>query len=363
MNAPAPIRVMIADDSLVVRGMMTKWLREEPGIDLVAAAADGQQAVDLAAQHRPDVLVLDIEMPRLNGLEALPKILENRPRPRVIMASSLTSEGAGVTLQALDLGASDYITKPSSHSVSGVDGYREELMRKIRSLGRRIAPAPPRPTSTPTSAPVAAPSARPPAAATSPARAFLPAEAILVASSTGGPPVLKALLDRLGPDFAPPILIVQHMPATFTGMLAAHLAKSSGRKVVEAVDGGIIESHTAYIAPGGWHMGVAVREGRRVTVLDQSEPENWCRPAADKLFRAAAEVYGPRTLAVVLTGMGHDGLAGARALSAQGAAILAQDEESSVVWGMPGAVAQAGLTAVIGPLPTLVAEIRKRSRV
>jgi two-component system chemotaxis response regulator CheB len=371
---------MIADDSVVVRAMVSKWLKADEAFDLVAIAGDGQQAVDMAHKHSPDVVILDIEMPRLTGLEALPLILTHRPRPRVIMASSLSSEGADVTLKALDLGAADYIAKPSSNSVGGPEGYRDELVRKIKALGRRPTFAspprapltPPSPASAPAMAfarapadaaprpAAAAPAAARPAFPVSDRRTGLPPDVLLVASSTGGPPALKLFLENLPPAFTLPILIVQHMPGTFTGMLAAHLSKTTGRKVVEAKDGERIENGVVYIAPGGWHMCVANRDGKTVIALDQTEPENWCRPAADKLFRSAAEVYGGRSLAVVLTGMGHDGLAGAKALSEKGASILAQDEASSVVWGMPGAVAEAGLAAYVGAVPLLAAEVGRR---
>jgi len=328
-----PIRVMIVDDSAVVRGMVSRWLDEADGIHVAAIAVDGGHALTKLAATEVDVVVMDIEMPVMSGLEALPKLLAIKPGLKVIMASTLTAKGAQVTLRALDLGASDYIAKPTA-KLGGADAYRDELIQKVRELARRPASMV-RPSAI--EHPVA------PVALGNDKRIGRP-EALVIASSTGGPPALRQVLAKLGPSWTAPILIAQHMPAEFTKTLAEMLAKVVTCPVREAVSGEPVMNGVIYVAPGDHHLTVRRgATGKVMTHLDKEAPVNWCRPSADPLFASAAEAWGPSVLGLVLTGMGHDGRDGARVLSEKGGRIIAQDEASSVVWGMPGAVVGAGL--------------------
>ncbi|MFO1014587.1 MAG: chemotaxis response regulator protein-glutamate methylesterase [Caulobacteraceae bacterium] len=345
-----PYRVMIADDSAVVRGLVSRWLAERPEFEVVAIAGDGGQAVKRAGEIDADLCVLDVEMPVLSGLEALPKILALRPQMKVIMCSTLTHQGASVTLKALDLGAADYVAKPEATRIGGATAFRDELLSKLIRLGeakaRRAAIQAPSATR---AAPAPMPSPPPAAAASAPRRLANAPLITVIGSSTGGPPALRTVLSDLGPAWPTPIAIVQHMPATFTKILAEHLSTACKMKVQEARHGEAMDAGCAYVAPGDWHL--TLRRGPRpIAQLDQDPAENWCRPAVDKLYRSAAATYGGGVLAIILTGMGHDGREGARALVAKGATVLAQDEASSVVWGMPGAVVEAGLASQIAPI-------------
>lgn len=386
---------MIVDDSAVVRGLISRWLEHEPDMVLAGLAIDGAKGVEKVKEVQPDVLILDIEMPNMGGLEALPKLLAAKPGLKVLMASTLTTRGASVTIRALELGAADYIPKPDSTRIGGADGFRTELLTKIRALCGRtrawpVAPnlaAPAPAANTASSATSLSPAARnlntsPPmghsSAAAHPQPSILrPAapvvqlrprsgpkriDVLVVGASTGGPPALRNFLLGLGPDWKLPILIVQHMPATFTAILAEHLDKALPQKVQEAKDGMLIESRNVYIAPGDWHMTIRNDPICKQIKLDQGPQVNWCRPAVDPLFKSAADAYGNHALAVVLTGMGHDGRDGAQALVNVGASVMAQDEESSVVWGMPGAVAEAGLAEIIKPIEGLFAACKTFAR-
>lgn len=371
---------MIVDDSAVVRGLISRWLEQEPDMVLAGLAIDGAKGVEKVREIQPDVLILDIEMPNMGGLEALPKLLAAKPGLKVLMASTLTTRGANVTIRALELGAADYIPKPDSTRIGGADGFRTELLTKIRALcGRtRAWPVPPaaekpvtdkpatleRPAHTSAPLSVPRPAATPPAPITPRPRTPGPKriDALFVGASTGGPPALRNFLMGLGPDWKLPVLVVQHMPAAFTSILAEHLDKALPQRVVEAKDGMNVESRTIYIAPGDFHMTIKGPLGLPTIRLDQGPQVNWCRPAVDPLFRSAAEVYGNHALAVVLTGMGHDGRDGAQALVNVNASVLAQDEATSVVWGMPGAVAEAGLAELIKPIPALSAACKAFAR-
>jgi two-component system chemotaxis response regulator CheB len=325
---------MIVDDSAVVRGMVSRWLEDED-VEIAAMAVDGVQALKKLADTDIDVCILDIEMPNMSGLEALPKLLAMRPGLRVIMASTLSERGAEVTLRALDMGAVDYIPKPSANRLGGAETYRRDLLQKVLQLGARVVqPVIPQPTIPP-----------------SPTRSLKAVQAMVVASSTGGPPALRQFLASLGAGWTAPILIAQHMPAGFTRSLAQMLDRSSPLSAREAVAGEPIHPRTIYVAPGGSHMSVrTVGAGVPAIHLDQGPEINWCRPSADPLFASAARLWGASTIGVVLTGMGHDGRDGAIALAGAGGIIVAQDEATSVVWGMPGAVAQAGVTDAVLPL-------------
>ena len=387
-----PLKIMIVDDSAVVRGLISRWLEHEPDMILAGLAIDGAKGVEKVKEVQPDVLILDIEMPNMGGLEALPKLIAAKPGLKVLMASTLTTRGASVTLRALELGAADYIPKPDSTRIGGADGFRTELLTKIRALCGRTRAWPAAPTLGQSS-----PGHATPAAAPSPARnlnatpamghshtAAQPSQPLLrpaapvvqlrprsgpkridilvVGASTGGPPALRNFLLGLGADWKLPILIVQHMPATFTAILAEHLDKALPQKVQEAKDGMLIESRNVYIAPGDWHMMIKNDPICKQIKLDQGPQVNWCRPAVDPLFKSAAEIYGNHALGVVLTGMGHDGRDGAQAMVNAGASVMAQDEASSVVWGMPGAVAEAGLAELIKPVEGLSAACKAFAR-
>jgi len=328
---------MVVDDSAVVRGMVSRWL-EEAGFTICAVAVDGAQALKKQAEAQADVCILDIEMPVMTGLEALPKLMAAQPGLKVIMSSTLTEAGAQVTLKALQLGAADFIAKPSA-GLGGAEAFRRELVEKVWQFARRRAPA--------STAP--APPSAPPRPDRGPV--LKRPQALVIASSTGGPPALRQILIDLGAGWRAPILIAQHMPATFTRSLAEMLDKVTPMTVKEAAAGEALRPGAIYVAPGDWHFRVRRgASGAILAALDKSDPINWCRPSADPLFASAAEVWGPGVLGLVLTGMGHDGRDGAQALKTAGAHVIAQDEASSVVWGMPGAVVEAGLADEVLPL-------------
>ncbi|MEQ9400732.1 MAG: chemotaxis response regulator protein-glutamate methylesterase [Longimicrobiales bacterium] len=359
MTHPHPlIRVMVVDDSAVIRGLWARLIDAEDDLQVVASAWHGRAALEVLERRRVDVVLLDVEMPEMDGLEALPGILALDPSVRVIMASSLTAKGASVTLRALGLGAADYVTKPTaSRGADALEAIGRELVGKIRALGRPAG----RPAEARTDPEALAPppSWSPP---TAPPAARAP-RIVGITSSTGGPNALTELLSALPLDFPLPIVIVQHMPPLFTAMLADRLARVSGRTCIEARDGLRVEDGCTYVAPGDHHLTVRQdRPGHTVLTLNQDAPENFCRPSADPLFRSLAQTYGPAVLGVVLTGMGHDGLAGAGALRAAGARVLVQDEATSVVWGMPGAVARAGLADAVLPLAGIAAQVTQEAR-
>ena len=354
-RAPAagrPIAVMVVDDSAVIRGLIRRWLEEAPDIAVVATASDGETALRTAASARPDVLLLDIEMPKLDGLSALPRLLKADPELKVIMSSTLTLRNADISLRAMSLGAADYLAKPTStRELNTVDGFRRELIEKVRALGN-ARPRRERPQGAqPVRAAAPEPAPRKPLSF----RPFSPAtpRIIVVGSSTGGPQALFKFLGAIGRNARQPILVVQHMPAGFTRILAEHLTKSAGIDAREAVAGEAIQPGRVYVAPGDWHMRVEAAAGGGVLRLDQSPAVNFCRPAVDPMFTSVAAAYGSAALAVVLTGMGHDGLDGGRAIVAAGGTVLAQDEATSVVWGMPGAVATDGICSAVLPIAEL----------
>ncbi len=343
-----PVRVMVVDDSAVIRSALARLLESAPAgsapdIVVVARAADGAQAIEALRRRQADapvqVVLLDIEMPVLDGLATLPLLLRASPGLRVIMVSALTTRGAEVTLQALTLGAADYIAKPGAAEVAD-DGFRRELLAKVRSLGRRrVAP--------PARAVPAAPAAM---AGGSPLL-------LAIGSSTGGPQALLTLVQTLGRDLPLPVVVAQHMPAAFTPLLAAHLDRLGGMGCAEARHGEMLRRGRIYLAPGGQHLLVAAQGDGLRAVLSDAPPENFCRPSVDVLLRSAAQACRGRVLVAMLTGMGQDGLEGTRAVVAAGGVAVAQDEASSVVWGMPGAIAQAGLCRAVLPLTRMAASL------
>jgi two-component system chemotaxis response regulator CheB len=357
------LKVMVVDDSVVIRGMISRWIASEPDMVVAASLRTGLEAVNQLDRINPDVAVLDIEMPELDGISALPQLLAKKRNLVVIMASTLTRRNAEISFKALSLGASDYIPKPeSTREAHAADIFHHDLIQKIRTFGAKLRRSTP-PSATPAHAPSPSSaidrlrdlSARPAAAAAAATarRAFgLPApRVLLVGSSTGGPQALMSLVTELGPVIDRyPVLITQHMPPTFTTILAEHLARSSRRPAHEAVDGETIKAGQIYLAPGGRHMRV-VRHGMDAQIaLDDGPAVNFCKPAVDPLFMSAIDVWQGAIMSVILTGMGSDGMRGGKEIVAAGGSVIAQDEATSVVWGMPGAAANAGICAAILPL-------------
>lgn len=354
-----PLRVMVVDDSVVIRGLISRWIASEPDMVVAASLRTGLDAVNQIERVNPDVAVLDIEMPELDGISALPQLLAKKRNLIVIMASTLTRRNAEISFKALSLGASDYIPKPeSTREPAAAETFHHDLIQKIRSLGakvrRTVSSSPPlapaldrlrEASHLPVLAPVAHPQLLRRGFSTQAPRV------LLVGSSTGGPQALMTLVTGLGPVIDRfPVLITQHMPPTFTTILAEHLARSSHRPANEAVDGEIVKAGRIYLAPGGRHMRV-VRHGTDVAIaLDDGAPVNFCKPAVDPLFTSAIDVWQAGVLALVLTGMGSDGMRGGKEIVAAGGSVIAQDEATSVVWGMPGAAANAGICAAVLPL-------------
>lgn len=345
----ARIRVLVVDDSVVIRRLVTHALEEDPLLEVVGAASNGAIALQRIPQLNPDVLTLDIEMPEMDGLETLRRVRREHSQLRVVMFSTLTERGAAVTLDALTLGADDYVPKASNEGSldRSMARLREELIPKIKQFFHVPGP-------------VSQAAAPQPASIPAPRRLLtttLP-RVVVIGVSTGGPNALGAILPQLPADFPLPVLVVQHMPPLFTCFLAERLHSTCRLPVEEATQGQSLTAGKILIAPGDFHMKIESNGGGEArVVLDQSPALNSCRPAVDALFASAAEVYGGAVLAVVLTGMGQDGLRGAQMLKARGAGILAQDEATSVVWGMPGAVVNAGLADAVLPLDEIIPHI------
>ena len=339
------IRVMIVDDSAVVRGLIARVLHEDAEIELVASVDNGRTALASLERTPADIAVLDIEMPEMDGLTAIPLLLQKRPGLRIIMASTLTVRNAEIALRALALGAADYVPKPTaSREMLGATPFNQELLFKIRNLGGRPQ--------------IAAPAARH-AGSELALRTQMPVRphAIAIGSSTGGPQALFRVLRDAGP-LRQPIFITQHMPPTFTTLLAQNIARDCGVAAKEGIDGEMVAPGRVYVAPGNHHMVVCgAPPGPLAIGLNQDLPENFCRPAVDPMLRSLVAAYGRALLVVILTGMGHDGLEGCRAVVAAGGSVLAQDQASSVVWGMPGAVAQAGLCSAVLPVERIGARL------
>jgi two-component system chemotaxis response regulator CheB len=355
MTAAGRIRVLIVDDSAVMRSLLRSVLLSDSGLEVAGTAANGASALEILRLERPDLILLDVEMPVMDGLVTLRQLRARNYTMPVIMCSSLTQRGARVTIEALASGASDYVAKPCGQAgrESAIRALAQELIPKIHALTGHLQARPAAAVAPRTVLPM--PPAPPPALQ-------MPAKPLVLAIgvSTGGPAALDVLLPELPAGFPLPVLIVQHMPEVFTRLLAERLSRRCGLRVSEAAEGTPATAGCIYIARGNWHMEAlpAARPGAPVKIhLTQDPPENHCRPAVDTLFRSTARVYGSGVLAVVLTGMGYDGLAGSRIIREQGGSVLAQDQATSTVWGMPGAVAQAGLAYKVLPLAAIAPEI------
>ena len=376
------IRVMIVDDAVVVRGLLSRWVEAEPDMEVVASLRTGREAVNQLERNNPDVVLLDVDMPDLDGIAALPLLLKKKPDLVVIMASTLTRRNAEISLRALTLGATDYIPKPSSNrEVTSSPTFRRDLIEKVRQLGLRsrrmrllngsgdttanafvnshaALPAVINAKSVDLPVVKTAPPLQPAPiyhAAHGPIvlrpMPLMPPRVLLIGASTGGPQALNALVAQIGDVMdRSPVLITQHMPPTFTTIMAENLERLSKRPAREALDGEEINAGTIYLAPGGKHMQVSRRHGIAVIAIDDGPLVNYCKPAVDPLFTSAASVWGNKVLGLVLTGMGSDGLRGSQAIVAAGGHVFAQDEASSVIWGMPGQVAHAGLCSAVLPL-------------
>jgi len=338
MSAKRRSRVLIIDDSAFVRTAVTRMLGEAADLEVVGTAANGEEGLEKARELRPDVVTLDIKMPRLGGLETLERLMAERP-VAVLLLSSLTQEGADVTLRGLELGAMDFVDK-SRVEPMGLLGLAEELLAKVRALGNARPRAPRRGTS----------------------RAVAPAggdkaEVVVIAASTGGPPALQTLVSALPATLRAPILIVQHIPRGFTRSLAERLDARAAVPVREASDGDLVEPGRVVIAPAGIHTRFRRRAGRVRVALTEEPKEALHRPSADVAMASAAAVYGPRSLGVVLTGMGSDGTEGLRAIQEAGGHTLAEAEETCVIFGMPKAAVAAGVVSRVVPLDRMAEEI------
>lgn len=344
----SPVRVMIVDDSAVIRRSVTSILTQDSQIQVIGTAANGRLAVERIPFLKPEVIVLDLEMPELDGFGVLRFLRAEFPKIKTVVFSTLSQRGASQTIEALSLGASDYASKPSSMAKGADEGtleqVSEDLIKKIKHLGSRDL--------------YAIPSEKAKNESSSdksgwPAHLRRPGQApkvVAIGISTGGPEALLKMCPGFTRDFPVPILIVQHMPPLFTKILSDRLAAGSQITVVEAADGMKIEKGTAYIAPGNFHMEVQIKKGEASICLNQNPHENSCRPSADVMFRSVAKAYGGDAVGVIMTGMGQDGLKGLREMKEKGAVILAQDEASSVVWGMPSYVVREGMADQIVPL-------------
>lgn len=361
----SPYNVMVVDDSAVIRGFFRRALESDPVIKVVASAGNGQSALDCMRKHDLDVVVLDIEMPVMDGMTALPKMLEMDPTIKVVMASTLTEKNANISMQALANGAADYIPKPSTASeLHSAQGFKRDLIEKVKALGmaRRGRSGHPAPQAARAAQSQARASALAPATP-GPIELRTPSAVqpvvLAIGSSTGGPQALMKVVGGLSSNFDLPILITQHMPVKFTAILAVHLGKSTGRVSAEGVDGEKIKPNRIYVAPGDFHMLVERSGADNIIRIVSTPPANYCRPAVDPMFSSIAGVYGAKVISVILTGMGRDGMVGGGVIADAGGTVVAQDEATSVVWGMPGAVAHAGVCAAVLPLDQIGGYVQK----
>jgi two-component system chemotaxis response regulator CheB len=345
-------RVLVVDDAVVIRKLITETLNRDPQLEVVGTAPNGRIALQKITQINPDIIILDVEMPEMDGLQTIKEIRKLYPKLPVIMFSTLTGRGTVTTIEALTAGASDYVCKPGNLGciTEAIDKLESDLIPKIRNLCPGTLP------------PRAAVAANAPPIF--PSRFLKPTrvDILAVGTSTGGPNALAEVFKSFPREFPVPIVVVQHMPPTFTALLAERLTANSPVKFQEGAEGMELLPGHGYIAPGGKHMILCREQTRVVSRLNEAPPENSCRPAVDVLFRSVVKAYGAATLGVILTGMGYDGLRGCQLIREQNGQIIAQDEASSVVWGMPGAVAQAGLADRVVPLAQVCTEIVRRVR-
>lgn len=371
---------MLVDDSAVVRGFIGRILESDPAIKVVASVANGEQGVTSASRHNPDIVILDVEMPVMDGITALPKILSASPGVRVIMCSTLTVRNGETTMKALSLGATECIAKPTNSSeIHSADDFKNEVLRLVRALGRRKdAATVSRPVSA--AAPAPAPATITPAPMATGTFAggqntalkqktafelrkhmagemFRP-NLLAIGSSTGGPQALFKVVANLK-NLDVPIILTQHMPATFTRILAQHITQHTGVPAFEGENGMKVEKNNLYVAPGGFHMTFEKKGADTVILLDTGPAENFCKPSVDPMLRSAIKIWGPKFLTVILTGMGSDGLPACRDVVAGGGRVVAQDQETSVVWGMPGSVATNGLCSSVLPLQDIGPYVRQ----
>jgi two-component system chemotaxis response regulator CheB len=348
------IRILVVDDSVVIRRILTDILSSDPDIEVVGTASNGKIALAKIPQLNPDLVTLDIEMPEMDGLTTLPEIRKDYPKLPVIMFSTLTERGAVATLDALARGASDYVAKPANvGSVNaGMQSVREQLIPRIKHLC---------PFTQPSNEQVKEETAGAGAPKRELSKEINRTDIVVIGSSTGGPQALAEVVNALPKDLPVPVVIVQHMPPVFTRHLAERFNESSPLHVIESQGGEVLMPGQIIIAPGDYHLEFKANGHRVTTVLQQGPPENSCRPAVDVLFRSAAEIYGRNTLGVVLTGMGRDGLRGGEAIVDAGGAMIAQNEDTCVVWGMPRAVTEAGLASSILPINQIAAEVQRRA--
>jgi two-component system chemotaxis response regulator CheB len=374
---PNQISIMLVDDSAVIRGILTQILEAEGDMKITASVANGALAIEKLKVNPVEIIILDIEMPVMDGLTALPQLVALRPETKVLMCSTLSVENGEATMKALALGATDYVAKPSSFSniANGVD-FKDELRNKIRMIvtGSRRPAFTPHPvpasgaqpvansTTTRTATQQAASLAERLAANAPPVIRPLPSlfrpSILSIGCSTGGPKALPSVMPHLL-GIKVPVIITQHMPATFTRILAEQLEKSTGFAIKEAAEGDVLEPGKAYVAPGGFHMAFKRENGQVLVKTDNGPPVNFCKPAVDVMLNSAIEVIGGNILSLILTGMGSDGYLSCQNLVKAGGAVIAQDRETSIVWGMPGAVATDELCSAVLPLDAIGPHIKR----
>jgi two-component system, chemotaxis family, protein-glutamate methylesterase/glutaminase len=348
------VNVVVVDDSAIVRGLLTRALETDPQLKVVGAFMHGQFLMDWLKANKADVVLLDVEMPVMDGLETLERIQAEYPKIKVVMASSLTQKGGEVAVKAMAMGAADCIGKPvaSSHTES-IKILVEQLVPIVVSLGTVSVDTPVRVTPKPVAT-------KSEIAVDKKIRQFIcRPEIVVIGASTGGPKALTTVLTGLPSDFETPIFIVQHMPASFTPMLAKHIMQDTGRPCSEAIDDGLVENNHTYVAPGEYHMELVRKKGQIFTKLNQNEPEHFCRPSVNPLFESATNICGEKLLSVMLTGMGDDGIEGTREVVRNNGFVIAQNQETCVVWGMPRAVVDEGLADMVLPLDKIASEVRR----
>jgi len=357
-------RVMMVDDSAVIRRLMTRLLEAEPDIVISASVGNGKQALEALDRHDIEVIILDIEMPVMDGMMALPLLLKKRPDVKVLISSTLTAKNAAISLKALSMGASDYLTKPQAAGLRSADEFKRDVVEKIRALGQLVrsrgrGAEAARPT--PSAPGATAPRGLYPKSKIVLRKAPIERPAVLaIGSSTGGPQALFNLFDLIDKPLNAPILITQHMPPTFTRILAERLGAMTGLPAGEGIDGEAVIRNHIYVAPGDHHMTVVDKGGIPTIQITNGPPENFCRPAVDPMLRGVAEVYGRKVLVVILTGMGSDGALGSQVVVDGNGSVIAQDEATSVVWGMPGAAATSGVCSAVLPLSGIAPYVMRR---